>query len=48
VQIALEDADVPPARAYDLAMRYAAGQLGFDWKPGAASSPSGSRSQRRR
>ncbi len=29
VQIALEDADVTPARAYDLAMRYAAGQLGF-------------------
>jgi AcrR family transcriptional regulator len=29
VQIALEDPDVPPARAYDLAMRYAAGQLGF-------------------
>ena len=48
VQIALEDADVPPARAYDLAMRYAAGQLGFDWKPGAASPPSGRRSQRRR
>jgi len=29
VQIALEDPDVPPARAYDLAMRFAAGQLGF-------------------
>ena len=29
VQIALEDPDVPPARAYDLAMRYASGQLGF-------------------
>jgi AcrR family transcriptional regulator len=29
VQIALEDADVPPARAYDLAMRFAAAQLGF-------------------
>jgi AcrR family transcriptional regulator len=37
VQIALEDADVQPARAYDLAMRYAAGQLGFDWKPASAS-----------
>jgi len=45
VQIALEDPDVPPARAYDLAMRYAAGQLGFEWKP---ASPSGRRSQRRR
>jgi AcrR family transcriptional regulator len=31
VQIALEDPDVPPARAYDLAMRYAAGLLGFTW-----------------
>ena len=29
VQIALEDADVPPTRAYDLAMRFASGQLGF-------------------
>jgi len=45
VQIALEDPDVPPARAYDLAMRYAAGQLGFEWKPASAS---GRRSQRRR
>ena len=45
VQIALEDPDVPPVRAYDLAMRYAAGQLGFEWKPAAAS---GRRSQRRR
>jgi BetI-type transcriptional repressor, C-terminal len=32
VQIALEDPEVPPQRAYDLAMRFAAGQLGFDWK----------------
>jgi AcrR family transcriptional regulator len=30
VQIALEDTDVAPTRAYDLAMRYAAGQLGFE------------------
>jgi AcrR family transcriptional regulator len=29
VQIALEDPDVPPSRAYYLALRYAAGQLGF-------------------
>ena len=29
VQIALEDPDVTPVRAYDLAMRYASGQLGF-------------------
>jgi AcrR family transcriptional regulator len=48
VQIALEDEDVPPARAYDLAMRYAAGQLGFDWKPASASSRRSQRSQRRR
>jgi AcrR family transcriptional regulator len=33
VQIALEDPQVPPSRAYELAMRLAAGQLGFDWKP---------------
>ncbi len=45
VQIALEDPGVPPSRAYDLAMRFAAGQLGFEWKPAAAS---GRRSQRRR
>jgi len=29
VQIALEDPDVPPTRAYDLAMRFASSQLGF-------------------
>ncbi len=33
VQIALDDPDVTPQRAYELAMRFAAGQLGFDWKP---------------
>ena len=33
VQIALEDPDVPPPRTYELAIRFAAGQLGFDWKP---------------
>jgi hypothetical protein len=33
VQIALEDPEVPPQRAYELAMRFAAGQLEFDWKP---------------
>jgi AcrR family transcriptional regulator len=31
VQIALEDPQVPPQRTYELAMRFAAGQLGFDW-----------------
>ena len=33
VQIALEDPTVPAQRTYDLAMRFAAGQLGFDWEP---------------
>ena len=33
VQVALEDPDVPPSRAYDLAMRFAAGQLGFSLDP---------------
>ena len=36
VQIALEDPEVPPQRTYELAMRFAAGQLGFDWKPAPA------------
>ena len=35
VQIALEDRAVSPERTYDLAMRFAAGQLGFDGKPAA-------------
>jgi len=43
VQIALEDPDVQPSRAYDLAIRFAAGQLGFE--PATAL---GRRSQRRR
>jgi AcrR family transcriptional regulator len=37
VQIALEDPDVPPSRAYDLAMRYASSQLGFTWDSTAQS-----------
>jgi BetI-type transcriptional repressor, C-terminal len=36
VQIALEDPDVQPMRAYDLAIRFAAGQLGFDWQAATA------------
>jgi AcrR family transcriptional regulator len=36
VQIALEDPDVSPSRAYDLAMRYAAEQLGFSWDSSAS------------
>ena len=39
VQTALEDPDVPPSRAYDLAMRYAAGQLGFTWDSPACERP---------
>jgi AcrR family transcriptional regulator len=31
VQLALEDPEVGPARAFELTMRFAAGQLGFDW-----------------
>jgi AcrR family transcriptional regulator len=30
IQIALEDPRMPPRRAFELAMRFAAGQLGFD------------------
>jgi AcrR family transcriptional regulator len=38
VQIALEDSEVPPQRAYELAMRFVAGQLALgneqsEWKP---------------
>jgi hypothetical protein len=36
VQIALDDPAVPPQRTYDLAMRFAAGQLGFEWEPAPA------------
>jgi AcrR family transcriptional regulator len=31
--IALEDPEVAPQRAFELTMRFAAGQLGFDWQP---------------
>jgi AcrR family transcriptional regulator len=43
VQIALEDPDVPPSRAYDLAMRYAAGQLGFALESSASGRPESQR-----
>ena len=33
VQIALDDPAVSPARAFELAMRFAAAQLGFAWTP---------------
>jgi AcrR family transcriptional regulator len=32
--IALEDPEVAPGRAFELTMRFAAGQLGFGWQPG--------------
>jgi AcrR family transcriptional regulator len=35
VQIGVDDPEVPPQRAFELAMRFAAGQLGFEWKPAA-------------
>ena len=31
VAIGRDYSDVPPSRAYDLTMRYAADQLGFSW-----------------
>jgi AcrR family transcriptional regulator len=34
IQIALDDPVVDPLRAFELSMRFAAGQLGFDWTPG--------------
>ena len=43
VQIALDDPAVPPQRTYDLAMRFAAGQLGFDREP----APAGRRTRKR-
>jgi AcrR family transcriptional regulator len=46
VQIALEDPDVPPSRAYDLAMRYAAGQLGFAWEPPGDGRPGSGQAER--
>ena len=35
VPIALEDPQVTPARAFELSMKYASGQLGFPWSPAA-------------
>jgi len=43
VQIALDDPAVPPQRTYDLAMRFAAGQLGFDTEPAPADRRAGKR-----
>jgi AcrR family transcriptional regulator len=43
VQIALDDPAVPPQRTYDLAMRFASGQLGFDTEPAPADRRAGKR-----
>jgi len=43
IQIALDDPAVPPQRTYDLAMRFAAGQLGFDTEPAPADRRAGKR-----
>ena len=43
VPIALEDPDVTPARAFELTMRFAAGQLGFEWRPPGRARSRGSR-----
>jgi hypothetical protein len=32
IQVVLGDPDVPPARMFDLCMRTAAAELGFEWK----------------
>jgi len=39
VQIALDDPEVTPARAFCLTMRFAASELGFSWTPPAGSRP---------
>jgi AcrR family transcriptional regulator len=44
VQIALADPAVSPARAFELAMRFAAAQLGFTWAPRRAGRGSQGRS----
>jgi hypothetical protein len=31
IQIALEDPSVDPGRAFELGMRFASGELGFEW-----------------
>ena len=36
IQIALEDPSVDPGRAFELGMRFASGQLGFEWSRAVA------------
>jgi hypothetical protein len=45
VQIALGDPVVTPARAFELCMRFAAGQLGFGWEPGGGRERAGAGSR---
>jgi hypothetical protein len=40
IQIALADPVVDAQRAFELSMRVAAAQLGFEWSPGDRSAPS--------
>ncbi len=47
VPVALEDPEVTPARAFALTMRFAAGQLGFEWRPPGRARTRGSRPRRR-
>jgi AcrR family transcriptional regulator len=47
VPIALEDPEVTPARAFALTMRFAAGQLSFEWRPPARARTGRSRPRRR-
>ena len=46
VQIALEDPSVDAGRAFELSMRFAAGQLGFDWQPRRAQAGAGHASRK--
>jgi hypothetical protein len=43
IQIALGDPTVTPTRAFELSMRFAAGQLGFGWQPGRRAPRGGER-----
>jgi len=42
IQMALEDPAVDPVTAFELSMRFAAGQLGFEWTAGRGRAPGGS------
>ncbi len=44
IQMALEDPVVDPVTAFELSMRFAADQLGFDWAPSGRGRPAGSSS----